>query len=974
MSNGHRQNSLDNLAHIANMSHELQILNQQVRDETGGQNNNYYNNIISNRRKVDQTQNGGSKGGKPKRMACVECRQQKSRCDAYEKQPAPCTRCAKKGLKCDLKSDYKRTYKRARIAQIEKEFSELKKNLTAAQVQELLNRVPSLSDSQSDFLEDSKPLPQPTSSSKGNQLVSDPKHGSNPPVGDLTADISLNWSSTISSAQNTFEPKSSIYSSEANISIPNTPSISRPQDQLDIGYQNTNSKNKLIVPEYLLICEPKKIDTITLSSETIKTLFTEYVDNYHPILPVVDILRGPEKIHKLCPALFWVIMVVSLRRYRNDMQKDLLMQLSPIIKDILAEITISPITNYSPTEDDDAFLNACSVYSVQAFLLYTFWPPITSSLSADSSWNTIGVAMFHAVRIGLHLPIVSPGQKEQVSEQKLEIAEEQARTWVVCNIVSQTIATSFGFPAFVQFDSSMWSVNRPDSMLGIPNSVKFMMEIAQFEDLVSKTLNSNPLDAYGLIDPTERLPLLKILLRKLNELELRLAKELPSDDGYRKFQLCSARVHLLTYYFMDTSRIADFELNSGLVKLYNSAISLIDHAQLCHAKDKTFAKYLPGVNVLNIWQAAFIIGKLAHSPMKTFLDLGSGKQSYLAAVSLAAKASILKHDIAYRSSGIMRSMWQLFRTLDEKKLTSLGIAVRTRMAASVFFDCLNLLKTQVGMIKLNSRHESNQDIAENEIEEEEEELSDEKEAQEDAILSDDEEGLGGATEEFHQKSGSQKSTPGSTSSKGKKHRSLSSTMDAESRARKIIRTIPLDPQPIPANSSKNSTFKNSIKSSNESSPRVVSDRGTPISQGGGSGPSSTNSEKISPGPSKAPPKRRPPQIIRKPSNLPLPLATNLQQLPHQLPQGPYQQIYQHQQQQVPQARHLQQLQMESSQPQETQVRNATGRTAANISSIALNDSIPGGLDNLELDMFDVNSDLIWKDVDSVMNEFGFHTQ
>ena len=225
----------------------------------------------------------------------------------------------------------------------------------------------------------------------------------------------------------------------------------------------------------------------------------------------------------------------------------------------------------------------------------------------------------------------------------------------------------FGFPAFVQFDTSVYNSRKAGSDLQIPKSIQFMMEIAHFEDQVAKTLNSNPTDSCGLIDPTERLPLLKILSRQLDELELKVKNDLPADDGFREFQLLTARVHLLTYYFMDSSRIANFELQKGLVRLYNAAIALVNHAQICQSKTQTFIKYLPGVYILNIWQASCIIGKLSHSPLKKVIDLGSGRQSYLTAISLAAKASILKHDMAHRSSGIMRNMWLLFGFFGRKK-------------------------------------------------------------------------------------------------------------------------------------------------------------------------------------------------------------------------------------------------------------------------------------------------------------------
>lgn len=877
--------SLHNLAHIANMSREHQALNEQMSKEDS-----------DTEEKKPKT--------RPKRMACVECRQQKSKCDASEKQPNPCTRCTKKGLKCDLRSDYKRTFKRARIAQIEKEFSELKRTLTASQATELLNRIPTLSQVQG--LQDL--ANSPSSKADPQKQLDLPSSVTNHPSFQAAMDT-MNSTST-----------------NSNPSIPNTPSIHRPPEAYPKPILTPDEY--VSIPEYVLQCEEKTLDTISILPQTIKILYMEYVDHYHPILPVVDVMKGPEKLYRLCPALFWVIMFVSLRRLYDEQYRELLMRLSPVIKEILAEITISPITRYHPTEEDEPILNACSVYSVQAFLIYTYWPPITSSLSADTSWNTIGLALFHGIRIGLNAP------NTPKTPQQAEMVHEQTKTWILCNIVSQNIATAFGFPAFVQFDSSVWSSFRTKQSFEFSNLIKFMLEIALFEDQITKTLNSNPMDPYGLIDPTERLPLLKVLLRQLDELELRVTHELLSSDNHRRFQILAARVHLLTYYFMDSSRIAFFELQKGLVRLFNAAISLINFAHNTTSRNKNFIRYLPGVYVLNIWQASCIIAKLIHSPLKSFIDLGSGKQAYEQAITLAAKASILKHDMAHRSSGIMRNMWLVLRSLDDKKLSSLTIDIRSRMAASVFFDCLYVLRDQVGMLKLNSRNngESNEDGNSNEEEEDEEYGYQDNEA-----VESDGEKAGNET--------SQKSTPSSNTSSKTKKRSLSNTIDAESKARRIIRTIPLDPRPISAHNKRSNIFK-IIDNSNESSPKI---KPSP------SAPKGVSQLQI--------------EDFRSQTNSPPPLFTGHNrmnitgntinrndlrmsypgtQVPQQTPNPGY--------------------------PAGTNFYNdQTSMYGRNGKGTGINESpVQGGLENLELDTFD--SDLLWKDVDSVMNDFGFHAQ
>ena len=676
------------------------------------------------------------------------------------------------------------------------------------------------------------------------------------------------------------------------------------------GFGNLDAADyRDMVDPVALACEEKHLQTIVLLPAMIRALFLEYVVYYHPILPIVDVLKGPERIYKLCPALFWVIMFTLLRRF--DDNKLLLIEMLPYVKGVLAEIMISPVSRYNPTEEDEPIMNALSVFAVQAFVIYSYWPPITSSLSADSAYSTVGVAQIQAIRIGLHSPTTAVKTPHQVA-----MAQENAKTWVMCNIAMQTIATAFGFPAFVLFDTAAC---RPGA--GMPALVRHMMEIARFEAQMSTTLNSNARDLHGLVAAEERLPLLKVLLARLDEIEMGMVSGTPVADNFRLLQVYSARVHLLAYYFMDTARIAQLELHKGLIRLFNAAVTLITHTKKAHGRDHRFVRYLPSVYILNIWQAACIIGKLAHSPIKRAIDLATGRQCYATAISLAARASILKHDIAHRLSGIMRSMWHLFRSLDDSNLATVGITVRSRMSASVFFDCMHLLRDQVGMLKLNSRTEPENAIADDDFEDED----DVREDIHDAASDDD------------------KPTPGSSSSLGRRRpRSLSNTANAELKARKIIRTIPLDPQPITA---KRSSIFKVVNQSLDSSPALSTPSqvspGREHTQGGGVSGGGVNGR-------------------HQGGNLggghvgghEIPVTGDLGKAMH----GPI---------------GLEQMGVVSTPPMVTPTYK--NLPLQNVHTSHLDES-PLGLENLELADFDVNNDMLWKDLDLVMNDFGFHTQ
>ncbi|SMN21012.1 similar to Saccharomyces cerevisiae YLR451W LEU3 Zinc-finger transcription factor that regulates genes involved in branched chain amino acid biosynthesis and ammonia assimilation [Maudiozyma saulgeensis] len=727
--------------------------------------------------------NNGSK--KTRKFACVECRQQKSKCDAHDRAPLPCTKCAKKKVPCVLKKDFRRTYKRAKNEAIEKRFKELANSLTNMSSEEILKRIEK---EQMALLDNSNFTKEKVHHKKGKSGIPSTTTTSfrsqSPDTTGRLSNNGIHMSTTLSPLSNVSYSSSdnnNKFQSNNSNDLSNTKS----------GYISCKNFTKGMTIQQLQ-CTPKSLGDIYMSSEDISQLFQEFATKYHQFLPVVNLDKGPERIYSLSPCLFWVIILIGLRRkqYSNDLGK----RLTVLVKATLAEITISPIIRYTPSETDEPILNVASVYSVQAFLLYTFWPPLTSSLSADTSWNTIGTALFQAIRVGLNTADFS---KEFATENS-ELIQEQKRTWICCNIVSQFIASSFGFPAYVTFDHLVISSFKQNQYQNVnpthlhnnsppptasafdqSDELKQMTQIAYFEHQMVNTMNSNPSNKLGMVDNMEKLPLLNVLNQRLSELAINL-EEKNYMDNVRKFLLLVTKVHLLTYHFIDSdsnvgSRSVSFETKCGLVKLYNAAINLLTHTHEMYESDPTLVKYFPGVFILNIWQSACIIGKLVNSSLSESIDIERGKVAYQNAIMLTYKASVLKHDMSYRSSGIMRSIWSLFSNMyqewknDQSESRpsefNLDITVKSRMSVSVFFDCLYILKEKCGMAKL--AREKNQ--LENEI-----------------------------TEGNAESNGSAEDDEDEDAENGTENDGVKNIAHPERRARRIIETIPLDPNPINA--------------------------------------------------------------------------------------------------------------------------------------------------------------------------------
>ncbi|XBW35287.1 hypothetical protein QEN19_000855 [Hanseniaspora menglaensis] len=695
-----------------------------------------------------------------RKLACIECRQQKTKCDLDKQEEGinRCSRCQKKNKECILQQDFKRTYKRKKSKLLEEKLLDIAKDIMKINSDETsINKRIDNTDKQKLIIQ--KLFNERDSIMK---LLSNTEK--NPTI-EATPPVALPQSIIITS-----------FSTENEIRASNN----EPLITTDVlNYEIITEKSKKL--EYLLNeITPKTLGNVTLYPEMIKELYLEFVNNYHIFLPVVDISKDPEIIYNLSPCLFWVIILISMRRLKryhqplyetaannNNKKKagDLsihpnspLKNLSVLVKNIMAEITMQPIIKYYFMDEElnnkegkvEPILNVSSVYSVQAFLLYSFWPSSSSSLSCDTSWNTIGSAMMQSIRLGLN----SAQHSVEYKTNNLQFITDQIKTWVANNVLSQYIAGTFGFPSYISLDYAILNNCELDlygdssKLIVLNKQLKQMLHIMKFQNHCTKKLNSNVADPLGRISEDEKFPILIKLQQDLNGIELRM-KESSEIDEIRKFFILTTKISLLSNYFINshhkktngnsnnsdledddnksksadelaeeelifTNKFlkdysvdnADIKTKVGLTNLNNICIELIQHCHKMNQKRPDIIKYLPGVFVLNIWQAASIICKLCFSSLQTNIDLKKCKKTYDIAVKLTQGCSLIKFDLPYRSSRIMKSIWYIFENLytewlkkDSQEEFNLNLNIQNRLSASVFFDCLYVLKQHSGLKK-----------------------------------------------------------------------------------------------------------------------------------------------------------------------------------------------------------------------------------------------------------------------------------
>ncbi|KAH7386094.1 hypothetical protein BKA66DRAFT_68947 [Pyrenochaeta sp. MPI-SDFR-AT-0127] len=195
----------------------------------------------------------------PRRKACVECRQQKIRCDVEQhKVPHdPCGRCNKMGLECRILPTSTRNLRQTK-AEMRRELEELRWNMR--------------------------------------HNPGDPNY----PQSTASPNVDMQNYTPHDHASGTYSDPSARTDGSNSLS----PAFeSRPPTR-------KGSDNRATLP--------RAIDGYMLDAKRIDDCFRLFFTQYHPLFPVLDISLGPNDFYELSPFLFWAIVVTGSRRYSDD--------------------------------------------------------------------------------------------------------------------------------------------------------------------------------------------------------------------------------------------------------------------------------------------------------------------------------------------------------------------------------------------------------------------------------------------------------------------------------------------------------------------------------------------------------------------------------------------------------------------------------------------------------------------------------
>ncbi|KAL4936060.1 hypothetical protein BDV06DRAFT_205763 [Aspergillus oleicola] len=572
---------------------------------------------------VEEADNRDEKRRQPVKRACNECRQQKLRCDVIQDPWTDCSRCRRLKLDCKIESNFKRVGKRSRNAEMEREIIELRKQIAGAQ---------------------SGPVGQ------------QPSHGL--PSTQQTPKQE-NPSSQVSPARRYQTPSAISTADQFMGSHEAVASLLDLRSGFDGSSYMRNGTQHF-----------KRIEDVAVVPERVAELFDLFFTYYHPFLPFLEREQSPEEYYTVSPLLFWTIISVGARRYQPD--TNLLNSLAgPVTR--LVWSTLADVPQ--------------SYHVVKALCLLCSWPFPTSSTSTDPTFMLCGLMIQIAMQLGLH----RPSHTQDFSKYRVELIEEElrdkVRTWAICNIVAQRVATGYGQPPSTLYDWTLSSQESMDPNFKLPDNIRHRLDIEKFCDKVTRALYTNRQDPVGLCGSQERSTLTSLFSRDLDELETQLK---PHNDYITDLYLRASNLHLHLSAFFDDPTSKDYR--ERLLSLFFATTTFLEAAMKLSTQVGPMLSYTPYYIYQMLVAGGCTLLKLCQSFFAAHIDMDYAKSLFNRTIWAIRTVSVISNDLPERLAEVLAQMWKLGSTpspkppLDGEMDDSLMLKVRCRMSMSLLYD------------------------------------------------------------------------------------------------------------------------------------------------------------------------------------------------------------------------------------------------------------------------------------------------
>ncbi|KIX01449.1 uncharacterized protein Z518_09175 [Rhinocladiella mackenziei CBS 650.93] len=412
-----------------------------------------------------------------------------------------------------------------------------------------------------------------------------------------------------------------------------------------------------------------------LTQTQAKAMFATYFDKYHPFLPILDPYRTNESCYETSPLLFWSIIAVAARQLQLD--DNFLMQLGSELSRTLWATVAS---------------NTFSTQHVQAMLLLASWPLPDIRLWTDKSLTISIMGMKSAMIMGMH----RPGCEHEYSKDSAQLntrwdALERSRTWIASVALCQSLSLDLGHGSVSDFDD--WSIRSACSMdsssaANVPLQIRHSLMIQRCSHDALRSLAQAADGPYGIPAGPNCFDLIAHCEQQFQDLYSSLDDQLSLAN---RLELYGSQLHIQCFYFLYDDQI-EIRL-PGLLRAYATASALIS-AILSDNNAHDVLPHAPLRFTRIILNAALVIFRILHSNLAMGLDYNHGKLLFNAAAFSMQQLSVRQkdRDFPLRGSDMLRAFWRAGERSTTMCSQDLRLRVKSRMGASLVYDCLWLFR------------------------------------------------------------------------------------------------------------------------------------------------------------------------------------------------------------------------------------------------------------------------------------------
>ncbi|GEQ66381.1 hypothetical protein JCM33374_g44 [Metschnikowia sp. JCM 33374] len=441
--------------------------------------------------------------------SCTFCRQHKIKCNASQNFPAPCTRCSKLGLKCEIDPQFK-PKKGSQIQMLIGDVEELKAKIEMLSKNESL-LTQALNQHNRNFMQaGSSPhyassfpgfpnrMPHATQSTPTSAIEQITGHVASPlsrPPGPYSypshSGVMVNDATGPASAVTNLNRVLAIDSAD------NSPATHMSDTRFkDEATPEPEQKPSVVYSEFIL-------GDVRLPLNKADELHDKFMTKLMPFMPIISSSNATQ-LYSNSQLLFWTVMLTASL---SEPEPTLYMSLASLIKQLAIE------TCWIRTPR--------STHVIQALIILAIWPLPNEKVLDDCSYRFVGLAKNLSLQLGLH----RGGEFiQEFSRTQANLGPDsdlwRTRSWLAVFFCDHFWSSALGLPPSINTTDYLLENARIDNTL--PSNFRSLISLSIFQCKLVNVMGISVTRSDGLLEPSNRAASLNILDRELERLKFKL--------------------------------------------------------------------------------------------------------------------------------------------------------------------------------------------------------------------------------------------------------------------------------------------------------------------------------------------------------------------------------------------------------------------------------------------------------------------